>query len=121
MEREVRGRLEAVSEPGWSDVIVIEPEVEAWVWSDSPHVDACLGWHGRQPSLRHWLMHEGLMEPGGIKPRDPKEAFRRAVEETRTVPSSALFGKLARTVSVERCTDDAFNRFRQRLCSWFPP
>src|SRR5512146_960457 len=40
---------------GWSDramPIILVPELEIWVWSDSPQVDAALGWAGRQPALR---------------------------------------------------------------------
>ena len=47
----------------WGDrakAIVLSPELEAWVWSDSPHVEAVTGWRGRQPPLRHWLTDQGL-------------------------------------------------------------
>lgn len=35
---------------GWKDraqVIVLCPELESWVWSDSPEVDQAVGWQGR--------------------------------------------------------------------------
>jgi hypothetical protein len=47
VEAEVRRRLR---DAGWNDradVIVIRPELEAWVWSDSLHVDTVLGWNDR--------------------------------------------------------------------------
>ena len=48
--------------------VVIDPELESWVWSDSPEVDNMLGWHGRTPPLREWLVRIGASiigsEPG---------------------------------------------------------
>jgi hypothetical protein len=38
---------------GWGQrgaVIVVEPELDVWVWSDSPVVDEVLGWSGRDPN-----------------------------------------------------------------------
>jgi hypothetical protein len=38
---------EKLSRSGWEDrarCVVIDPELEVWVWSDSPEVDRCLGW-----------------------------------------------------------------------------
>lgn len=117
LEQEVRQRLGG---DGWADVVVIDPELEAWVWSDSPHVDACLGWGNRNPGLRTWLDQQGLWRAGHPKPDDPKEAVERALLAVRIPPSSAIYGNLARSVSVERCTDGSFARFRARLGDWFP-
>ena len=44
LERAVAAQMAA---SGWEDraaAIVIDPELEAWVWSDSPQVARCLGW-----------------------------------------------------------------------------
>ena len=40
--------------------IVLAPELETWVWSDSPHVAAVAGWAERRPRLRQWLNDHGL-------------------------------------------------------------
>ena len=43
---------------GWRDrcaVITLVPELEAWVWSDSPMVDVVLGWHNQTHALKEWL------------------------------------------------------------------
>jgi len=58
LEAEVESRLHA---SGWADrcaVIVISPELETWIWSDSPVVDETLGWRGQTPSMRDWLKSE---------------------------------------------------------------
>ena len=108
---------------GWgpnSDVIVIDPELEVWVWSDSPKVDEALQWSGRKPRLRPWLEGRGVWSPGHPKPPDPKAAVRLALREVKIPPSASIYGKLARSVSVERCADPAFGRLRERLRTWFP-
>jgi hypothetical protein len=108
--------------PAWRDrarCVCIEPEVEAWVWSDSPHVASALGWSSLT-ELRTWLEREGLWGPAEHKPRDPKAAFQRATRERGRVPSSAIFNKLASSVGLARCTDRAFLRLRETLTTWFP-
>ena len=117
LERDVRQRLGG---DGWADVVVIEPELEAWVWSDSPHVDECLGWRDRNPDLRSWLQQQALWTEGHAKPTDPKAAVARALRTVNLPRSSAIYGNLARRVSVERCADASFARVRARLGEWFP-
>jgi hypothetical protein len=58
LEREVEERLAA---SGWSAraaAIVMDPELEAWVWVDSPHVERIVGWAGARGGLRGWLESE---------------------------------------------------------------
>lgn len=104
----------------WASVVVIDPELEAWVFSDSPHVDKCLGWSGRTLSARGWLERRGLAEPGRAKPADPKAAVEAVLREIRKPRSSAIYGELASRVSVDRCVDPAFQRLRSQLQVWFP-
>ena len=107
----------------WEDrarCIVIAPELEAWVWSRSPHVAEVLKWDDNQ-TLRAWLHSQGLWEEGQIKPADPKDAYHAALREKRMPPSAALFRKLAETVSLSSCQDPAFARLLKTLRTWFPP
>lgn len=117
LECDVRERLGG---DGWGDVVVLDPEIEVWVWSDSPHVDECLGWSKRNPNLRTWLHEQALWTDGHAKPDDPKMAVERALRAVKIPRSSAIYGNLARRVSMERCTDGSFARFRARLDAWFP-
>lgn len=108
----------------WGDrgaCVVIDPELEVWVWSASPHVAEVLGWRDRQQELRPWLEQSGLWPPNRPKPTDPKEAFRRAVRQARVLPSAAQFGRLAAAVSVRGCVDPAFNQLLTVLRGWFSP
>lgn len=107
----------------WSDrvaAIVLDPEIETWVWSDSPHVDEVLGWKGRSPALREWLVESGRLSKGASKPGDPKEAVERALRLARRKRSSSLYQQLAERVSFQRCTDPAFAKLCQTLQRWFP-
>jgi hypothetical protein len=117
LETALRQRL---GNDGWADVVVIDPELEAWVWSDSPWVDECLGWSGRNPDLRSWLRARALWVEPRPKPDDPKAALEEALRVVRLPRSSAIYEKLAQRVSMNRCTDESFGRLRRLLAAWFP-
>jgi len=119
LEDQVRAGLHA---SGWgdrADVIVLDPELEIWVWSDSPEVDRCLRWQGRKPDLRSWLKKQGLWSVGN-KPDDPKKAVEEALRHVRSPRSSAIYRELAAKVSLRRCNDPAFLAFKKHLQRWFP-
>lgn len=107
----------------WGDgkacAIVIAPELEAWVWSTSPHVAEIAGWGSRQPGLRLWLVQEGWLSKGEIKPARPKEAFQAALRQARQPRSASLYRQLAERVSLRDCEDEAFREFREVLKTWF--
>jgi len=113
----------ALSSAGWGDraaALVLDPELEAWVWSDSPHVSRCLGWEGREPDLRTWLRKEALWPEADLKPADPKAAVEAALRAVCKPRSSAIYDELARNVSFQRCSDPAFLKLRAVLTAWFP-
>lgn len=109
---------------GWGNraaAIVIDPELEVWVWSDSPHVDQELGWSGRLPGLKNWLTQQGHWPSDRAKPKDPKQAMEVALREARKPRSSAIYERLAATVSLQRCQDRSFLALKRLLAEWFPP
>jgi hypothetical protein len=113
----------ALSRNGWgrrAKAIVVEPELEAWVWADSKHVPRVLGWSKGYAELRRWLRGQELWPNGSSKPLDPKEAMIQAMRKSGSPRSSQKYFDLASTVSVRRCQDPSFNDFRQTLQSWFP-
>lgn len=108
--------------PMWGDrarCVVLDPEIEAWVFSDSPHVDKTLGFAEGQ--LRTWLRDQGQWPAGKPKPGDPKTAMLRALRKSHIKPSAALFYELASKVGLERCIDPSFHSFIETLRTWFPP
>ncbi|MFA7059937.1 MAG: hypothetical protein WC156_03875 [Pedobacter sp.] len=120
LEAEIETRL---SQSGWGNraaSIVIDPELEIWVWSDSPHVDSVLGWEGKNLALRHWLQQSGFLAAGQVKPERPKEALELALRTARKPRSSSLYLQLAQKVNLERCIDQSFIKLKTILQEWFP-
>ncbi len=121
IEADVEERLEKNGwEKGRAAAIVIDPELEAWVWSDSPHVAEILGWQSDYDGLRSLLADKGLWIEGRAKPRDPKAAMREACRQKRIPVGATMFAELASKVGLHRCTDAAFQKFRVCLRRWFP-
>jgi hypothetical protein len=110
-------------ESGWDErarAVVIDPETEIWLWSDSPHVAAALGWTAGEAELRRWLIGQGFLAADSAKPARPKEAMLAVLRQTRVKPSAAIFAEAARKVGLDRCRDRSFLRFRQILREWLP-
>ena len=101
--------------------IVLSPELEAWVWSDSPHVADVIGWKGGRTSLINWLNEQGWLKEDEAKPVRPNKAFRAALREAQTPRSSSLYRRMAERVSLRECKDKAFLEFKAILRDWFPP
>lgn len=119
LESSVRDQLR---HSGWEDrgdVVVIAPELEAWIWSSSPEVDKALGWAQKQPTLREWLLSNNWIEELDAKPIKPKEALQAALREVRKPYSSSIHAELAKQVSLKRCSDTSFHRFKELLQAWF--
>ncbi len=117
---DLKGRMESSGWTGRAEVLMLQPELENWVWSDSPHVDSVMGWKERNPPLRKWLENQGVWPAGSAKPGQPKESFQAALREVRIRRSSAIYRQLAARVSLERCHDPEFLAFRRIMQEWFP-
>lgn len=108
---------------GWgnrSKAIVIEPELETWVWSASAHVGTVLGWNEGTEALRDWLRERHLWPDDEAKPPDPKSALKRAMRVKNRSPRATTFMTLARKVGLRTCKDPAFREVRETLQGWFP-
>jgi hypothetical protein len=119
LEADLEQRLAA---SGWRDraaAVAIDPELEVWVWSDSPEVDAALGWTGRSPALAAWLLSEGYCTAAGTKPLSPKKALEHALRLAQKRRSSAIYRQLAERVSAHRCIDPAFLKLKTLMRTWF--
>ena len=119
LEAEVEGRLSVSGRRDRAKAIVIDPELEAWVWSDSPQVAQALGWRSDNKALRNWLVEQGWSQPGQVKPRRPKETYEATLRRAGIPQSIAIYRQLAETVSVARCTDPAFLKLKTVLQEWF--
>lgn len=120
LESDVGNRL-AVN--GWENragVVVIDPELESWVWDSSYQVSRVLRWPDGADGLKRWMAERGLMKEGESKPARPKEAFDAALRHRRIPHSSVLFRDLAKAFKFRACTDAAFQRLISTLQYWFP-
>lgn len=123
----IEARLDAhLSETGWAPPnglsLVVRPEVDVWLWSDSPHSATAMGWRSWD-ELRPALQGQGWMKEGDVKPERPKEAAEWAVRNgiTKVKRSSSLYRKVAEKVSIRRCADPSVERLLEALRRWFPP
>jgi len=115
VERSIEGRL---SSNGWDDrsaAIVIEPELEAWLWDPSLTVRSVLGSGIAEAVLRGSL---GLIDG---KPPRPKEVFQDLLRKHGVRRSSSLFALTASRIDFDHCQDRAFQKLRSTLRGWFPP
>ena len=104
----------------WAKAIVIDPELEIWLFRRSPRLDDALGWRNRQPELQDQLATAGLWPLDTAKPSDPKRAMEWALREARRPRSSSIYRDIATTVGFKDCVDPSFLRFQSTLRSWFP-
>lgn len=107
---------------GWSaerfSVIVIDPELEIWIWQNSPHIAPACGFT-EFAQLQGWLHERGMWPIGAQKPVQPKKAIEDALRRMRQPRSSAIYRRITSQVSVRRCTDPAFDELRKTLQKWF--
>ncbi|KJS64319.1 MAG: hypothetical protein JL50_20380 [Peptococcaceae bacterium BICA1-7] len=120
LELELETRLFECGWEGRASAVIIEPELDIWVWSNSPHVESVLGWAGKVPNLKSWLISNGYANEKSIKPNRPKEAFEHALRIVSKARSSSIYSQLARIVSTEKCSDSAFSKLKTVLKDWFP-
>lgn len=108
---------------GWGDrarAIVIDPEVEMWVWSNSPHVENILGWDGQNPNLRDWLIVKQFLVEGQNKPARPKESLEAVLRKVKKPRSSSIYKQIAERVSLNNCVDPSFIKLKESVRLWFP-
>lgn len=116
---DIRSHIGGCLQDRWTDfaVVVIEPELEAWVWQDNPHIAEVF----RCPKdFRRILAESGHWPLGTLKPGDPKAALDYLRRRYRVRGFSADFGRLASRISVRGCQDEAFGYLCDRLRAWFP-
>ena len=115
---------------GWKDrakAIVIEPELEAWLWNGSAEVAEELGWGRDYLGLRRYLLSKDLWPAATPKPPDPKRAVREALRAARVRRrarrSPAKFRRIANRITptvLGSCQDPAFGELVQTMRDWFP-
>ena len=137
-----------VSEAKWArdrfEVILIRPELEAWIWQRNTHVVEAFGFNGTDKQLWAMLEQKSLtLEPGKKKhrfasanalagfppawpknepkPKNPKGLVEALTHECQSGPVSGVFNEISSMISLRGCVDPAFKRLRDTLRAWFPP
>lgn len=114
--------LERQLAPRWGNaagVIVIEPEVDVWMWGGDNILAELLKWSGNQ-GMRDRLRAKGFEFDANDKPVRPKEALEEILAAKAEPRSSSLYEKIASRLSLQRCKDPAFIRLQKTLQHWFP-
>jgi len=105
---------------GHAKAIVIEPELDVWMWGAETHIREVIGWRG--PSgIREWLVARQFVFDAHNKPERPKEAMEEVFRHSQVPRSSAHYQALAGRLSLTRCQDPAFLRLRGAMTAWFAP
>lgn len=118
IEQTIQPDLDRHGWRGRSAVIALDPELEVWIWVNSPHVPNELGMTWQQ--IKELAEEKGYWSPDAAKPTHPKELLEEVLYRTRRRRSSALFMRLAGSVGLADCQDTAFVRLRETLRAWFP-
>jgi len=116
IEDEIQQRLDRAGWMGRSGVIVLDPELEVWVFSKSDHVIQVIA--DGDENLYQTVLESYETSSNG-KPVRPKEAMKEILYRKRIPQSTGLYRELAKKVSLKGCNDRAFQRFRNILNQWF--
>jgi hypothetical protein len=117
IEEDIQRRLDSAGWKGRSAVVVLDPELEVWVFSASPHVIEVIAKGDR--SLYDRVLDNCSKSSHG-KPARPKEVMEEICRKKGVRRSASLYGELAQRVSLTGCSDRAFHKFREVLQQWFP-
>ncbi len=117
IEEKVSKELDRNGWEGRNKVVVIDPELENWIWAGSLKIKEAINWKSSQ-EVEEWLKQTYSFNDNG-KPNRPKEAFESALRYARTPRSSSIYKKIASAVSYKHCTDRAFLELLKTLKEWF--
>lgn len=108
---------------GWNDdnhcVIVIDPELENWIWQNNINVCKELGSKDSYETLKAELVTHKFWLREHSKPNQPKEAVEYILKKNRIPVSAALYKNIAMKVTTKNCTDAAFLKLKTTLIQWF--
>ena len=118
LEKELDRQL-SVAWGNSAKAIVIDPELDVWLWGGDNAIHEAISWIGPQ-GVRQWLREQGFLFDDNNKPTRPKEALQAALRARRLPRSSAVYQEIAEKISLRRCNDRSFIRLRETLSEWFP-
>ena len=110
---------------GWAEdsfkVIVIDPELEAWIWQRNQRVASALKFNSVPEMVAAVKAAKIAWPEDQPKPSRPKEALEAVATKKRKIGySSALHRSITASVTLVGCQDEAFLQLRHILQTWFP-
>jgi hypothetical protein len=114
---------ELIAKTGWKSecfqVIVIDPELENWMWQKNDHVAKALGFDSitevmEDPDIQR------VWPEGQPKPAEPKETMEKLLRKRRIPRSSAIYKQITSHVTIKGCSDSALLLLIETLRRWFP-
>lgn len=117
IQKKLQSDLDQNGWRGRSAVVVLDPELEIWVWSRSAHVPKLLNTDWK--TIKKIGQQKDYWNANDQKPTRPKELLEFVLRKEKKKRSSSLFVHLAQQVSLASCQDESFNQFRKILCEWF--
>jgi hypothetical protein len=120
----IRSHIESMLQVnGWEAdrcvVIVIDPELENWIWQRSIHVARQIGFDSTDEMYTDTDLRLAWPDEQ-YKPTNPKEALEAILRKKRIPRSSAIYRNITAQVSVSDCRDNAFIQLIEKLREWFP-
>jgi len=127
-ESSSREKLEQIIEQGLSvngwegraAAVMIDPELEVWVWGDWSVLATSIRGIDTVVSLRQFLNKHEFLQPHQSKPPRPKEALQAAMKHVQIPFTSAIHQSMAAQAAFAQCIDPAFLKLRKTLREWFP-
>ena len=114
---------EQIATTGWKTdrfvVVVIDPELENWIWQQNDHVARGLGFDDSNQLMADPDL-QAMWPRGKAKPSSPKEIFESLLQKRRIPRSSSIYKQTTSQVSVKHCQDSAFQQLVDALQTWFP-
>ena len=120
LEADIEARLVASGwPPGSATAVVVNPELEAWVWGQTDRVARILGLAHKE--LLRVLAPFGLDETGKVqKPKSALRAVLRRLHPRRPRSPAVLAEIAARLGRLDDCHDRAFRKLLRVLREWSP-
>lgn len=122
--REISANLLAA---GWPEdafrVVVIDPELEAWLWAPNVNVAMAFG-HDDFKEMQRMLAERNLWDEASPKPNDLKEARDVAAKLGGRRTAGPIFRSVFAGISrraCDLCEESGFRSLRAALQTWFPP
>ena len=123
LPEEMQQQIEKKLKPVWGEnarVVVVNPEVDVWLWGSDNSLAEVLSWPSEEGGIREWLKAQGWQFSAEGKPIRPKEALEQLLEVLKEPRSASLYEKVAKKLSMQKCSDGAFQRTLGILRQWFP-